>query len=126
MSQDDARTSGWMGFEVVGSDGERIGVVEAVRYGEGSGTPQWLVVHSSVAVGKKLIIPAEEVRQAGNRLTAPYTAARVVDAPQAADLDSPTEEEKARICRYYGLVYGVDRERPADGCEEMPDNRPAG
>jgi sporulation protein YlmC with PRC-barrel domain len=116
----------WTGLEVVDSDGRQVGTVESVRHGEGAGDVRWVVVESVAKLGDKLIIPAEEVRQSGDRLTLPYTAARIVDAPRAADVDSPTEEEKSRICRYYGLVYGADQKRPAEGCEEMPDNRPAG
>ena len=126
MSQDDAQTGGWAGLEVFGSDGERIGMVKAVRYGAGPGEPRWLVVEGAAAEGKSLMIPAEEAKQAGDRLTLPHTAARIADAPQAADLESPTEEEKGKICRYYGLMYGAGQEQPGEGCEEMPDNRPAG
>ena len=90
-----------------------------------TGNPSWLVVDPSAADAKKLLVPANDVRVSGERLSVPYAKERVARAPLVEAAEAPTEHEQTTLCRYYGLVHPAS-DQAGEGCEEMPDVRPAG
>ena len=126
MAETDGLETQWTGHDLFDLDGNKIGTVEDVRYGDVTGGLQWLVVATGVPGTKKIFVPAGEVRRSGNRLSALHTKERVKDAPKVENEQALTEADEGKLCRYYGLQYGASTGEPAEGCEEMQDQRPAG
>ncbi len=124
MAQSEGLEAEWTGHELFDVDGNRIGRVEDVRYGDVSGGLQWLVVDTGVLGAKKVFVPAGQVRRSGDRLSVGHTKARVKDAPEAENEQVLTQADEGKLCRYYGLQYVPGDQ--AEGCEEIPDQRPAG
>ncbi len=127
MAPDDEQQAEWKGLDLYDLDGEKIGKVEEVR-GDATGGLGWVVIETGFLGTKKMLVPAGEVRRSGDRLSVPFTKDRVKDAPEVGDEMAPTEEEKGKICRYYGLQYPGAAGQPGEGCEEMDkeDIRAAG
>jgi len=116
----------WTGRDLYDLDGDRIGTVEDVIYGDATGGLKWLVVETGLFGLKKIMVPAGEVRRSGDRLSVPHTKERVKDAPKVDDEQALTQADESRLCRYYGLQYAGAVDPSADGCEDMTDVRPAG
>jgi len=116
----------WTGHDLFDLDGEKIGTVEDVRYGDVKGDLAWLVVETGLLGTRKIFVPANDVRRSGDRLSVPYMKERVKDAPKAEDEKVLTEADKGKLCRYYGLQYVAPTTEPVDGCSEIEDQRPGG
>ena len=126
MTSNDAAEAQWTGHDLFDLDGDKIGRIEDVRYGDSTGDLNWLVVEGGYLGGKKIFVPATDVRRAGDRLSVPYTKDRVKDSPKVEDELVLTEADKGKLCRYYGLQYVASVAEPDEGCEEMEDKRPGG
>ena len=126
MTKLDGSQTEWTGHDLYDLDGNLIGKIEDVRYGDVTGGPQWLVVGTGFAGPKKILVPVADVRRAGDRLSVRHTKERVESAPKLADEGVITQPEEAKLCRFYGLQYAGDTTATAEGCEEMKDVRPAG
>jgi hypothetical protein len=125
--QDDQVEADWIGRDLLDREGGRIGKIEDVlRLGDATGGITLLVVEAGSPGSEKVLVPASEVRRAGDRLSVPYMRDRVKDAPKVKDELALTEHEKGKLCRYYGLLYVASPSEPSEGCEEMPDQRPGG
>jgi len=125
MTQRELETE-WIGHDLFDIDGDRIGTVEKVLFADSSDDPEWLVVKTGVLEPRRVLVPAIEVRRAGERLTVLRTRERVKDAPTVDGDRYPTEAEKQTSCRHYGLQYVPQGASPAEGCAEMEDKRPGG
>jgi len=126
MAEQGGPATEWTGRDLYDLDGNKIGVIEDVRYGDVTGGMQWLVVDTGAAGAKKVFVPVLEVRRAGDRLSTRHTKERVKDAPQVENAEALSQPEEAKLCRYYGLQFGGAAPEQAEGCEEMGDVRPAG
>lgn len=126
MAESDKSADLWTGQDLHDLDGNRIGKIVDVRYGDVTGGLRWLVVDPGFPGGKKVFVPAAEVRRSGDRLSTLHNKDRVKDAPKVEDEQAPSQVEEAKLCRYYGLQYGAAPDQPAEGCEDMKDVRPAG
>jgi hypothetical protein len=116
----------WVGHELFDLDGMKIGTVNETLGGAAKGDPAWLVVETGRPGARRLLVPAEEVKRAGERLSVPHTKERVENAPHVASDRILTEGEKGSLCRYYGLQYGAAAGKGGDGCVELEDKRPGG
>jgi sporulation protein YlmC with PRC-barrel domain len=121
MAQNDEFKSEWTGHDLFDLDGEKIGTIEDVRYGDASGDLKWLVVQTGFLGLKKVFVPVVEVKRSGDRLSVPYTKEEVREAPKVADDIFPTENEKAGICKYYGLDYVPATTGPQEDCVDTGD-----
>jgi hypothetical protein len=127
VAQEDQVQAHWIGHDLLDREGGKIGKVEDVlRHGDATGGITWLVVEAGSPGKERVLVPASDVRRAGERLSVPYMKDRVKDAPKVEDELALTEGEKSRLCRYYGLQYVASPSEPSDGCAEMPDQRPGG
>jgi hypothetical protein len=124
MTYDDESRALWVGRELSDLDGLAIGIVVDVRKGDDMDDPTWLVVDAGLADGKRLLLPAGQVRRSVVRLTVLHSKDRVTSSPPVADATSLTDGDKGSLCRYYGLQYVASE--GADGCSDMTDVRPAG
>ena len=126
MAQKDEPATRWVGHDLYDLDGNKIGKVEDVRYGDVTGGLTWLVVETGLLGTKSIFVPAAEVRRAGDRLSVAHSEARVKDAPPVENAEALTPDDENKLCRYYGLQYGPAADAQAEGCEDMKDVRPAG
>lgn len=127
MGEKDELKAPHIGQDLFDLEGDRIGSVEDVIYGDATGDPEWLVVSSEAAGAERILLPAGEVRRAGDHLSVPHSRDRVGGAPKVEDGSVLTEAEKGKLCRYYGLLYvGAAGDEPTEGCVDMPDQRPGG
>lgn len=126
MTQNDHAEAGWTGRDLLDANGDTIGTVEEVRHGDPAGKLTWLVVDPGVSDSNKLFIPANDVRSSGEALSVPYAKARVKGAPAVEGEAALTDTDQVSLCRYYGLVHPGLVGEAAEGCEDMPDVRPAG
>ena len=117
----------WAGLGLFDVDGAKIGTIEHTIPATGEDELEWLVVDSGISGAEKMLVPASEVRTAGDRVTVTHTKHRVAGAPKVEDDQALSEDDKGKLCRYYGLQYDSSSGgEPAEGCEDMPDSRPAG
>ena len=126
MTKNEDSETQWTGHDLHDLDGNKIGKIEDVRYGDVTGGLQWLVVETGMPGAKKLFVPAGEVRRSSERLSVPHTRERVKDAPRVDDPEVLTDAEESRLCRFYGLQHGSSVTEPAEGCSEIEDRRPGG
>ena len=126
MADKDELATLWTGHELFDVDGNKIGTVEDVRFGDASLGLKWLVVETGILGHKKVFVPAGEVRRDGDRLTVLHAKDRVQDAPRMSDEPVLTPDEESRLCRYYGLQYVPPTAGADEGCQDMEDKRPGG
>ena len=106
----------WTGRDILDADGDKIGTVDDVRYGEKTLGLTWLVVKSGLLGTKQILIPAGEVRREGEHLVVPYDKDFVKHAPEAEHDEYMLEEEEQQVCAYYGLDYVSSLSRAEEGC----------
>ncbi len=126
MADKDELATEWTGHDLYDLDGNKIGSIEDVRYGDVTGGLQWLVVDTGDFGANKVFVPAAEVRRSGDRISAIHSKDRVKSAPVVQDEESLTQDDESKLCRFYGLQYGSATPAQDEGCEEMKDIRPAG
>ena len=126
MAEKDELATLWTGHELFDLDGNKVGTVEDVRYGDAAMGLKWLVVETGRLGHKKIFVPAGEVRRDGGRLTVLHAKDRVKDAPKVESEESPTQDGESKLCRYYGLQYVPPTEGADEGCQDMEDRRPGG
>jgi len=116
----------WVGHDLYDVEGEKIGTIEDIRFGELVDNLKWLVVKTGLLGVKTIYVPAGEVRSSAGKLVVSYSKDRVKDAPHVKDelVSLPSVEEK--LCTYYGLDYVRSTTAPAEGCvETQEDEQPS-
>ncbi len=108
----------WTGHDLYDVDGEKIGTIEDIRFGELVGNLQWLVVKTGLFGAKRIYVPAGEVRSSAGKLVVSYNKDRVKDAPHVKDELASLPEVEEKLCNYYGLDYVRSVTEPAEGCVE--------
>jgi sporulation protein YlmC with PRC-barrel domain len=121
MAQNDEILSRWTGHDLFDINGEKIGTVEDVHYGDATGDLKWLVVDAGFLGLKKVFVPVVEVKRFEEKLTVPYTKDKVKSQPKIANEMVPSETEKSSICLYSGLDYAPTSTGPQEDCVEGKD-----
>jgi sporulation protein YlmC with PRC-barrel domain len=106
----------WTGHDLLDVNGEKIGTIEDVRYGEATAELKWLLVKTGLFGTKRILVPAGEVRATEDALVVPYEKDLVKDAPGVNEDQMFTEDQERRICRFYGLDYVSGFGSPTEGC----------
>jgi uncharacterized protein (TIGR02271 family) len=93
----------WLGADVVGEDGDKIGTLDTIYMDKGTGQPEWLLVKTGMLGSKSSFVPITGAGSDGDALRVPYAKSLVKDAPNVDDEDGflPPEEEE-RLYRHYG------------------------
>jgi sporulation protein YlmC with PRC-barrel domain len=117
VEKDDISTQ-WTGHDLLDVNGEKIGSIEDVRYGDATGGLKWLLVKTGLFGTKRILVPAGEVRATEDALVVPYTKDRVKDAPGVDENEMFTTEEEQNMCAYYGLDYVSAFGSTAEGCAD--------
>lgn len=115
MAKDDETR--WTGHDLYDEDGDKIGRVDDVRFGDMTGGLTWLVVKTGFLGTKKILVPANDVRRSDDHLVVPFDKDVVKDAPHVDD-ETLLDDEQRKLCTYYGLDYVASRSSQVEGCAE--------
>ncbi len=116
MADKDEISTEWTGHDLLDVNGEKIGTVEDVRYGEATGGLKWLLVKTGLFGSKKVVVPAGEVRATDDALVVPYSKDKVKDAPGVDEDELFTSDQERKICKYYDLEYMTGFRALGEGC----------
>ena len=124
-----------VGSTAYGTDGGKLGTVEAFFVDDRTGAPSWVAVSTGLFGTRHSIVPAVDATFADGTLRVPVTAEAVKSAPaMAGEHLAPADEEALR--QHYGLTGGgvtgggvgvsdADRTRPAVPVPDaVPDRTP--
>ena len=125
MAAKDEISTQWTGHDLLDVNGEKIGTVEDVRYGDATGGLKWLMVKTGLFGTKKVLVPAGEVRATEHALVVPYTKDRVKEAPGVDEDELFSPEEERNVCAFYGLEYTVVVRGADRGMRRRPRLKPA-
>jgi stress response protein YsnF len=94
-----------VGGTAYGTDGDKLGMVEAFFVDDRTGEPSWVAVSTGLFGTRHSIVPAVDATYADGALRLPVTADAVKSAPpMAGEHLDPADEEALR--RHYGLTGG--------------------
>lgn len=95
----------WMGADVNGSDGDKIGSLENVYVDADSGRPEWLGVKTGLFGTKETLVPIEGVEGDDGALRVAYTKDQVKDAPNVDPAQGEVDrQDESEIYAHYGLT----------------------
>ena len=95
----------YLGRDLVGADGERIGRVEDVYLDQETGEPEWLAVTTGLFGMRRSFVPLDGATWQGEQLTTSYSKQQVKDAPHAEADGALSEDEESRLYGHYGRTY---------------------
>ena len=101
-------TESWIGRDLVGSDGDKIGTIKDVYLDASTDQPEWVSVSTGMLSGASFV-PLAEAAPAEDAIRVPYDKALIKDAPSAKPDGELSQHEEARLYDHYGLVYGESR-----------------
>lgn len=101
--------SGWIGREVVGNTGDKIGKIDAIYADEETGRPEWLAVNTGLFGRHASFVPLASAAPREDAVSVPYDKGKVKDAPRVDTDETLSQDEEARLYRYYGLGYSESR-----------------
>jgi hypothetical protein len=116
VARTDELETKWTGHDLFDMEGDKIGRIVDVRYGDFTGNLTWLVVESGLLGSKKILVPAGEVRSSEGRLVAPFPKDFMKNAPGVDYESGAWETEERNLCAFYGLPYVRSATEPVEGC----------
>jgi uncharacterized protein (TIGR02271 family) len=95
----------WVDRDMVDSDGNKIGKIDAVYVDRQTGEPKFAAVKTGLFGSNVSFVPIEEGQAQGDQVTAPYSKDQVKDAPNI-DADAElSDAEEQQLYEHYGLKY---------------------
>jgi uncharacterized protein YrrD len=104
MRTEDAK--GLVGRSLLGTDGEKIGRINAIYVDAGTGEPEWVAVSTGGLFGKVTFAPVSQVTREGEDAVVAYEKKHVKNAPKAQTEGAMSPVEEERLCGYYGIDRG--------------------
>lgn len=105
--------SSWMGKQLDGRDGDKIGKIDDIYVDDQSGEPEWMAVTTGMFGTRRSFVPLNDARIDGDHVVVPYDKAMVKDSPNAEHDGHLSPEEEAQLYRHYGIRYSsADRGAP--------------
>jgi stress response protein YsnF len=101
------------GRPVVGSDGTRLGDVDAIYYDNETDQPEWIGIATGFIATNRVVVPAEAAKVEDDAVRVPYDQATVKAAP-TIDGDEISPELERNLYRHYGLDYSEREQRIED------------
>jgi len=95
--------TGWIGHDLVGEDGSKIGRIEDIYVDEQTGRPEWLAVTTGLFGARVSFVPLAGCSSDGDVLVSPYDKALVKDAPHAEADGALSADEEQALYRHYGV-----------------------
>jgi uncharacterized protein (TIGR02271 family) len=107
----------WEGRTMVGSDGAKIGTIDAIYLDDQTGEPEWALVNTGLFGTKSSFVPLAQASASGDQVQVPYDKQLVKDAPRVDTDQHLSEAEEQELWRHYGLDYdsGYTTDRDDDG-----------
>ncbi len=115
------------GRPVVGSDGSRLGDVDAIYYDNETNEPEWIGIATGFIATQRVVVPAHNARVDEDGVHVPYARDHIVNAPQIEG-DEITPERERELYAHYGLDY-TERETAIGEAQERDlaaDEAPTG
>jgi uncharacterized protein (TIGR02271 family) len=97
------------GWDVFGSDGEKIGSIDQVYVDDETERPEFVLMRSGFFGTKLHFVPLRDANESDGTITVPYTKERVKDAPSMDPDGHLSQDEEARLYSYYDLDYSERR-----------------
>ena len=99
-----------IGNRVVGSSGDKIGIVGQVYLDDASGQPEWATVSSGLFGTSESFVPLAQATLEGDDLRVPYDKDMVKGAPQVDADGHLSPQQEAELYRYYELTEPTSAE----------------
>src|SRR5438270_6099097 len=99
-SQDPAQV---FGYEVVDSNGNKIGTVDNVWVDDATNELEFVGVKTGWLFGKTHIIPCAEAQIGDGQITVPYGEDQIKNAPSYGSDDELSPDDEQQVYSYYGL-----------------------
>ena len=125
MQQTQQQIGQYLGRDLIGADGDRIGRIDDVYLDQQTGEPEWLAVTTGLFGMRRSFIPLSGTTTSGDGFTTSWTKAQVKDAPHAEADGALSEDEETRLYAHYGMGY-EPYAGTADAGLENPYDRTAG
>jgi uncharacterized protein (TIGR02271 family) len=106
MNQSDTMTQApdqLYGYEVIDSDGTKLGSVDGVWVDDASDALEFIGVKTGWFLGKTHLIPAEQAQIHDGQIQVPYPQSQIKDAPSFGTDDELSPDDEEQIYTYYGL-----------------------
>lgn len=93
------------GKTLTGSDGGKIGKVNAVYLDAETEKPEWISVSTGLFGSKEALVPLAAVSHDGDNLKAPFDKNKVKDAPHHDPDVELSQQQEVDLFTYYGVPY---------------------
>lgn len=111
----------WIGLDVYGSSGEKIGEVSDIYIDDATNRPQWLTIEGGWFGMNHHFAPIEGAEYRSGNLHVPFTKEQIKDAPSVdADNDHLEPGDETRLYTHYKV------DRPTTKPANATDTRAAG
>ncbi len=105
----------WIGLDVYGSSGEKIGEVSDIYIDDATNRPQWLTIEGGWFGMNHHFAPIEGAEYRSGNLHVPFTKEQIKDAPSVdADNDHLDPGEETRLYTHYKLERSTAKPPHAD------------
>ena len=106
------------GAPVRGSEGEKLGKVDAIYYDDATDAPEWAAVKSGLFGGHVSLVPLAQASWDGDALTVPFDKAALEAAPHHDPDAAISATDEDELYRHYGLTGG---QTTTDGRRDIID-----
>ena len=96
------------GREVLDSEGKKVGKISGVYLDQAEGKPEWATVKTGFFGSHEALLPLATASFAEGKVTVPFTAASIKDAPHTDPDQELTQQQEAELFSYYKVPYGGD------------------
>ena len=94
------------GAPVQGSDGEKLGKIDAIYFDETTDTPEWAAVKSGLFGSHVTLVPLAQASWNGATLSVPFDKAALKAAPHHDPDAAISAEDEDELYRHYGTTAG--------------------
>jgi uncharacterized protein (TIGR02271 family) len=94
------------GAPVRGSDGEKLGRIDAIYFDNATDAPEWAAVRTGLFGGHVSLVPLAQGSWDGDTLTVPFDKAALKAAPHHDPNVAISAADEAELYRHYGLTAG--------------------
>jgi uncharacterized protein (TIGR02271 family) len=94
------------GAPVQGSDGEKLGKIDAIYFDDTTDTPEWAAVKSGLFGSHVTLVPLAQASWNGDTLSVPFDKAALKAAPHHDPDAAISAEDEDELYRHYGTTAG--------------------
>src|SRR5689334_22467396 len=97
--------AGWIGREVVDTDGDKIGTLEAIYLDAETDQPEWALIKTGLFGGRSPLVPLVGVAAEGESVRVNFPKDQVKDAPSVKANEELSQQQERQLYEHYGLEY---------------------